>query len=96
MSLTDVVLRALKPKGASYIVSDDRGLCVEVLARVQSLYRKQQEKAAGAESATVPQAERRSFGNLGRQLWLFDASSNFVQSSHIRSGNGSLSACQER
>lgn len=31
MSLTDTVLKALKPKDASYIVSDDRGLYVEVL-----------------------------------------------------------------
>ena len=28
MSLTDTALKALKPKGASYIVSDDRGLYV--------------------------------------------------------------------
>lgn len=31
MSLTDTALKALKPKDASYIVSDDRGLYVEVL-----------------------------------------------------------------
>ncbi|MCT8357797.1 tyrosine-type recombinase/integrase [Xanthomonas citri pv. anacardii] len=31
MSLTDTALKALKPRDASYIVSDDRGLYVEVL-----------------------------------------------------------------
>lgn len=31
MSLTDTALKALKPKDAAYIVSDDRGLYVEVL-----------------------------------------------------------------
>lgn len=31
MSLTDTALKALKPKDASYIVSDDRELYVEVL-----------------------------------------------------------------
>jgi len=31
MSLTDTALKALKPKDTSCIVSDDRGLYVEVL-----------------------------------------------------------------
>jgi len=31
MSLSDTALKALKPRDASYIVSDDRGLYVEVL-----------------------------------------------------------------
>ena len=31
MALTDTTLKALKPKQASYIISDDRGLYVEVL-----------------------------------------------------------------
>lgn len=30
MALTDTALKALKPKQKPYVVSDDRGLCVEV------------------------------------------------------------------
>lgn len=39
MSLTDTVLKALKPQDASYIVSDDHGLYVEVLASGSIVWR---------------------------------------------------------
>lgn len=109
MSLTDTALKALKPKDASYIVSDDRGLYVEVLPSGSIVWRyryrqdgkrekltlgkypaltlksarlkrdeaahlvalgqspaqkKQQEKVAGAEDATVTDFAERFFKNI--------------------------------
>lgn len=39
MALTDTALKALKPREASYIVSDDRGLYAEVLPRGSIVWR---------------------------------------------------------
>lgn len=109
MSLTDTALKALKPKDASYIVSDDRGLYVEVLPSGSIVWRyryrldgkrekltlgkypaltlknarlkrdeaahlvalgqspaqkKQQEKVAGAEDATVADFAERFFKDI--------------------------------
>ncbi|HAA45558.1 MAG: phage-related integrase [Halomonas sp. 54_146] len=109
MSLTDTALKALKPKDASYIVSDDRGLYVEVLPSGSIVWRyryrldgkrekltlgkypaltlknarlkrdeaahqvamgkspakrKQQEKVAGAEDATVAEFSERFFKDI--------------------------------
>jgi len=109
MSLTDIALKALKPRDASYIVSDDRGLYVEVLPSGSIVWRyryrldgkrekltlgkypaltlknarlkrdeaahqvamgespakkKQQEKVAGAEDATVADFAERFFKDI--------------------------------
>lgn len=109
MSLTDTALKALKPRDASYIVSDDRGLYVEVLPSGSIVWRyryrldgkrekltlgkypaltlknarlkrdeaahqvamgespakkKQQEKVAGAEDATVADFAERFFKDI--------------------------------
>ena len=109
MSLTDTALKALKPKDAAYIVSDDRGLYVEVLPSGSIVWRyryrldgkrekltlgkypaltlknarlkrdeaahlvalgkspaqkKQQEKVAGAEDATVADFAERFFKDI--------------------------------